>query len=106
MKRYPESIPDDYRRNLYDLESMIEWGQRYPDEDGGPDVVHMTTTPEHADLIAARFAEIPRNVLIVQTPRGRFQIDVSDYGIRVVCLDGSIVVAPYLANIVDLSKLR
>ena len=43
-------------------------------------------------------------VLIIQTARGRFQIDVSEDGIRVVCLDidGEIAVLPRTSNIVDI----
>ena len=47
-------------------------------------------------------------VLIIQTARGRFQIDVSEDGIRVVCLDidGEIAVYPRTANIVDIQRTK
>ena len=47
-------------------------------------------------------------VLIIQTSRGRFQIDVSEDGIRVVCLDidGEIAVYPRTANIVDIQRTK
>lgn len=83
---YPKSMPNDYRRDLYDLKNLIEMGTHYPDEDGGPDVVHMTTTPERAAAIAARLNSTPRNVLIVHTGRGRFIIETGDV-LRITCLD-------------------
>jgi len=54
--------------------------------------------------IDPRMPDLPRNVVIIQTSRGRFQIDVSEDGIRVVCLDidGEIAVLPRTSNIVDI----
>ena len=51
---------------------------------------------------------LPANVIIIQTARGRFQIDVSEDGIRVVCLDidGEIAVYPRTANIVDIQRTK
>jgi hypothetical protein len=99
---YPKSMPDDYRRNLWDLECLIEAATHYPDEEGGPDVVHMTTTPERADAIAARLNGQPRNVLIVQTANGRFQIEVGDV-LRIISLGAhsGLSVQPTSSNIIE-----
>jgi len=55
-----------------------------------------------------RMPDLPRNVIIIQTSRGRFQIDVSEDGIRVVCLDidGEIAVYPRTSNIVDIQRTK
>jgi hypothetical protein len=98
---YPKSMPDDYRRNLYDLESIIEWGQYYPDDEG-TEKFHVQMQPARAELIEARLKATPRNILIIQTKHGRFQIDAGDV-LTITCLDAytGLSVRPTSGNVIE-----
>ena len=100
--KYPRSIPDDYRRNLWNLETILERAQFYPAADGEPDTLHSHITPDTADEMRTELDAAPRNVLIIQTQHGRFQITVGDV-MTIVCLDPfvGISVRPTAANSIE-----
>lgn len=100
--KYPKSVPDDYRRNLWSLETILERAQFYPEGDGDPDTMHVHITDKTADEMTAQLQSTPNNVLIIQTSQGRFQITVSNV-MTIVCLDAhsGISVRPTAANTIE-----
>ncbi len=102
--KYPRSIPDDYRRNLWNLETMLDRAQYYPEADGEPDTMHVHITPETADEMSAQLHGTPNNVLIIQTDKGRFQIEVVPSGLTIIGLDAlnsQLVTAARSGNIIE-----
>lgn len=101
--KYPKSIPDDYRRNLWNFESLLESGQFWPVADGEPDTFHSYFGAEHTDEMLAQLRSTPRNVLIIQTPHGRFQITVGD-AMTITCIDAhaSISIRPTSGNTIEI----
>ena len=103
---YPRSIPDDYRRNLWNLETLLDRAQFYPEEGSETDTLHAHVTPETADEMKAQLEATPRNVLIVQTTRGRFQITVGDV-LTIACLDAhaGVSIRPTASNIIEIRSV-
>jgi hypothetical protein len=69
------NIPDDFRRDYFDLRGFLEMGTHLTDDDGH-EVYTVTIGSKRADEIAARLDATPRDIIYVQTEQGRFQIEV------------------------------
>jgi hypothetical protein len=95
---------NDVRRDLYNLRFLIQTGE-YLYEDG-QEIFHTRTTGARADEIGARLpADGPINTIVIETPTGRYQIEIGDtLVIRTTSTDAlkSISITPLAGNVIEL----
>ena len=78
--------PDDFRRDYSDLRIMMESGS-YLRDDNGQEYFETRMPGDKAADLEARLDATPRNGVIMQTPAGRFQVEVTETGLQITALD-------------------
>lgn len=97
-------IPDDFRQDYDDLRYLLDIGQFY-ENDRGEEVCHIEALPKRVEAMQARLEKLPPNVLIIQTPNGRYQITVGD-NLKITALDAGkhISTRLYSSNQIELTQ--
>lgn len=80
-------MPDDFRRDYFDLRCLIEHGQFLEDETGEHFSARLSVG--HAEAAQARLEATPRNTIYIQTSHGRVDIFVNDDGAIVLTALGA-----------------
>jgi hypothetical protein len=98
-----QNKPNDVRRDLYNLRNLVERGEYCEDERGDP-IFRMQTGTRHAKEIEARLpADGPINTIVIETPTGRYQLEIGDtLVIRVAEARNSVVIRPLSNDAVEL----
>lgn len=99
------NIPDDVRRDIADLRMLLDCGVFLPD-DNGVERFEAHITGDRARMIEARLEATPRNVVIVQTPTGRYQIEIGEtLVVRVLDAHKAIAIMPQSSNAIELRAM-